>query len=109
MTANGPRIIDWFGTVRADAALDLGRCHLHLSELIYAPEDINPERPRALNAAVQSEYARLAGTSQAALTAAMERCMPILRAFALGDRATNPAKRERLMRSVEATLRLEHE
>ncbi len=31
----------------------------------------------------QSEYARLAGMSPAALTAAMEPCLPILRAFAL--------------------------
>jgi hypothetical protein len=47
MTADGPRIIDWLGMVRADAALDLGRCHLHLSELIYSPEGIDPERQRA--------------------------------------------------------------
>ncbi|HEY4044027.1 MAG TPA: phosphotransferase [Rhodopila sp.] len=107
MTADGPRIIDWLGMVRADAALDLGRCHLHLSELIYSPEGIDPERPRALNATVQSEYARLAGISVVTLTAAMERYLPILRAFALADRATNPARRERLMQSVEATLRLE--
>jgi hypothetical protein len=40
------------------------------------------------------------------LTAAMERYLPILRAFALADRATNPARREQLMQSVEATLRL---
>jgi hypothetical protein len=70
MTANGPRIIDWLGMVRADAAPDLGRC---LSELIYAPEGIDPQRPRALNATVQSEYARLASMSQAALTAPTER------------------------------------
>jgi Ser/Thr protein kinase RdoA (MazF antagonist) len=107
MTADGPRIIDWLGMVRADAALDLGRCHLHLSELIYAPDGIDPERPRALNATVRSEYARLAGISLAALTVAMERYLPILRAFALADRATNPARRERLMQSVEATLRSE--
>lgn len=107
MTANGPRIIDWLGMVRADGALDLGRCHLHFSELIYTPESIDPERPRALNATVQSEYARLAGMSQAALTAAMERYLPILRGLALADRATNPARRERLMQSVEATLRSE--
>jgi hypothetical protein len=107
MTADGPRIIDWLAMVRADAALDLGRCHLHFSELIYAPEDTDPERPHALNAAVQSEYARLAGICPAALTAAMQRYLPILRAFALADHATNPFRRERLLRSVEATLRSE--
>jgi Ser/Thr protein kinase RdoA (MazF antagonist) len=63
MTADGPRIIDWATTIRVPAALDLGRCHLTLSDLVYAPEGVDPERPRALNAAVQSEYARLAGMS----------------------------------------------
>ena len=62
MTADGPRLIDWLGMVRAPAALDLGACHILLSEI--APELVeNPERPRALNVAVQSEYARLAGIS----------------------------------------------
>jgi Ser/Thr protein kinase RdoA (MazF antagonist) len=107
MTADGPRIIDWVAAVRAGAALDLGRCHVTFSELVYAPEGTDPERPRALNVAVQSEYARLAGMSQAALTAAMEPYLPILRAFALAERATNPARRERLIQRVEATLRAE--
>ena len=76
MTADGPRIIDWTGAIRAPAALDLGFCHMILSEI--APELVdNPERPRAVNAAVQSEYARLAGMSRAALTAEMERYLPI--------------------------------
>jgi hypothetical protein len=107
MTADGPRIIDWAAAVRAGAALDLGRFHVSYSELVYAPEGTDPERPRALNAAVQSEYARLAGMSPAALTAAMEPYLPILRAFALVERATNPARRERLIQRVEATLRSE--
>jgi hypothetical protein len=107
MTADGPRLIDWLGTVRAHAALDLGRCHVTLSDLVYAPEDYDPARPRALNAAVQSEYARLAGLSPAALTAAIEPYLPILRAFALAERATNPGRRERLIRRVEAALRAE--
>ena len=100
-------LIDWLGTVRAPAALDLGRCHVTLSDLVYAPEDYDPERPRALDAAVQSEYARLAGMSPAALTAAIEPYLPILRAFALAERATNPARRERLIQRVEAALRAE--
>ncbi len=46
MTADGPRIIDWDGAVRAPAALDLACCHISLSEL--APEVVdNPERARA--------------------------------------------------------------
>jgi Ser/Thr protein kinase RdoA (MazF antagonist) len=105
VTADGPRIIDWAAAVRAPAALDLARCHVTLFELVYAPEGTDPERPRALNAAVQSEYARLAGMSSAALTAAMEPYLPILRAFALAERATNPARRERLIQCIEATLR----
>jgi Ser/Thr protein kinase RdoA (MazF antagonist) len=71
MTADGPRLIDWGGATRAPAGLDLACCHVILSEV--APEIADdPERPRAVNAAVQSEYARLAGMSLAALTAAME-------------------------------------
>jgi Ser/Thr protein kinase RdoA (MazF antagonist) len=107
MTVEGPRIIDWAFPVRAPAAFDLGRCHVTHFDLVYAPEGVDPERPRALNAAVQSEYARLAGMSPAALTAAMEPYLPILRAFALAERATNPARRERLIQHVEATLRSE--
>jgi len=61
-------------------------------------------RPRALNAAVQSEYARLAGISLAALTVAVETYLPILRAFVLAERATNPAQRERMIQHVEAIL-----
>ena len=106
MTADGPRIIDWSGAVRAPAALDLASAHVLLSEI--APELVDdPERPRAVNAAVQSEYARLAGISPAALTAAMEPYLPILRAFALAERATNPSRRERLIQRVEAALRPE--
>ena len=107
MTADGPKIIDWIASVRAAAALDLARSHVTLVELVHAPEGTDPERPRALNAAVQSEYARLAGMSQVALTAAMEPYLPILRAFALAEGATNPARRERLIQRVEATLRPE--
>ena len=105
MTANGPKIIDWVASFRASGALDLGRCHLLLSELVYAPEGTDPARPRALNAAVQSEYARLAGMSEAALTAAMEPYLPILYAVVIADRATKPARRQQLIQRVEATLR----
>jgi tRNA A-37 threonylcarbamoyl transferase component Bud32 len=106
MTADGPRLIDWTGAVRAPAALDLGVCHILLSEL--APELVDdPERPRAYNAVLQSEYARLAGMSPAALTAAMEPYLPIVRVFALLSGACGPAQRERLIQRVEATLRSE--
>ena len=62
----------------APAAFDHGISHIILTEL--APDVVdNPQRPRAVNAAAQSEYARLAGISQAALTAAMEPYLPIVR------------------------------
>jgi Ser/Thr protein kinase RdoA (MazF antagonist) len=105
MTAEGPRLIDWSGTVRAPAALDLANAHVLLSEI--APEYAdNPERPRAVNAAVQSEYARLAGMSPAALAAAMESYLPIVRVFLLLAGVV-PALRERLIQRVEAALRSE--
>ncbi len=56
---------------------------------------------------MQSEYARLAGMSPAALTAAMEPYLPINRVFVLLGPAGSPALRERLIESIEATLRSE--
>jgi Ser/Thr protein kinase RdoA (MazF antagonist) len=105
MTAEGPRLIDWSGAVRAPAALDLASAHVLLSEI--APELVdNPQRPRAVNAAVQSEYARLAGMSPAALAAAMESYLPIVRVSLLLAEAV-PALRERLIERVETALRPE--
>jgi Ser/Thr protein kinase RdoA (MazF antagonist) len=103
MTADGPKLVDWFGMVRAPAALDLAVCHILLSEI--APETADdPERPRALNAAVQSEYARLAGMSPAALAAAIQPYLPVVYTFVLlGD--VWPARRERLIQRAEAALR----
>jgi hypothetical protein len=103
VTADGPRLIDWFGMVRAPAAFDLAVSHILLSEL--APQLIDdPERPRAYNAVLQSEYARLAGMSQAALTVATKPYLPIVRVFALLAGGCGPAQRERLIRRVEAAL-----
>ena len=105
MTAEGPRLVDWSGTVRAPAAYDLGISHVVLTDL--APEVVDdPERPRAVNAAVQSEYARLAGMSPAALTAAIESYLPIVRVLVLLGGAM-PALRERLIQRIEAALRSE--
>jgi Phosphotransferase enzyme family len=107
MTADGPRLIDWGGATRAPAGLDLACCHVVLCEL--APETVpDPERPRAVNAAVQSEYARLAGMSPAALTAAMEPYLPSVHVRALLGPAGSPALRERLIQRVEAALRSEN-
>ena len=103
MTAEGPRLIDWIGTVRGPAAYDLGVTHVVLTELALEVAD-DPERPRAVNAAVQSEYARLAGMGPAALTAAIESYLPIVCLLvALGN--TMPALRERLIQRAEAALR----
>jgi tRNA A-37 threonylcarbamoyl transferase component Bud32 len=103
MTADGPRLVDWLGLVRAPAALDLAVSHMLLSEIL--PEFVDdPERPRALNAAVQLEYARLAGMSQAALTAAVQPYLPIVCVFALLG-GVWPGQRERLIQRVEAALR----
>ena len=92
-------------TSSAPAALDLGVCHIFLSEIAPGLVD-NPERPRAVNAAAQSEYARLAGLSPAALTAAVASYLPIVRVLVLLGGAM-PALRERLIQRVEATLRSE--
>lgn len=94
------------GATRAPAGLDLACCHVINSEL--APETVgDPERPRANDAAMRSEYARLAGMSPAALTAATEPYLPIVRVFVLLGPAGSPALRERLIRRVEAALRPE--
>jgi Ser/Thr protein kinase RdoA (MazF antagonist) len=107
MTTDGPRIIDWSCALRASAVFDIARVHVSLSELV--PEDADPEPPRAINAAVQSEYARLADMSPVALTEAMQPYLPILRAFVLLQRRpATPAQREQLIQRVEATLRSEN-
>jgi hypothetical protein len=67
----------------------------------------DPERPRAINAAVQSEYARQAGLSPAALAAAMEPYLPIVHVRVLLGPAGSRALRERLIQQVEAALRSE--
>ena len=106
MTAEGPRLVDWTWTVRAPAAYDLGCTQIVLSEIAPTVAD-DPERPRAVNAAVQTEYARLAGMSQAALTATIEPYLPVAYVFYLLVEACPPALRERLIQRVEAALRPE--
>src|SRR5262245_35764114 len=106
MTVEGPRIIDWACALRASAVFDIARAHVSLSELV--PDDADPEAPRTINAAVQSEYARLAGISQAALTEAMQPYLSILRAFVLLQRRpATPAQRERLIQRISSDLRSE--
>jgi Ser/Thr protein kinase RdoA (MazF antagonist) len=103
MTADGPRIIDWGCALRAPAVFDIVRAHVSLSELV--PEDADPERARAINTAVQSEYARLAGMSSAALTEAMQPYLPIVRAFVLLQRRpATAAQREHLIQRIATAL-----
>lgn len=102
MTAEGPRLVDWISTVRAPAAFDLAYIHVSLTELAPEVAD-NPERPRAVNRATQSEYARLAGTSVAALTTAMRPYLPVARVLIVRGDAL-PALRERLVQRIEAEL-----
>jgi Ser/Thr protein kinase RdoA (MazF antagonist) len=103
MTPDGPRIIDWACAFRAPAVVDLGRCHVTLSELV--PEDADPTPARAISAAVQSGYARLAGLSPSELTATMQPYLPVLRALVLlQGRPASPAQRERLIQRIAAAL-----
>jgi hypothetical protein len=56
--------------------------------------------------AMQSEYARQPGMSPAAMTAAMEPYLSIIRVFILlGAAGSRPGLHERLIQRVEATLR----
>ena len=104
MTAEGPRLIDWGGATRAPPWLDLACCHVILTELAVETAD-DPERPRTVNAATQAEYAGLAGMSPAALAAAVEPYLAIMRARALLGPAGSPAVRVLLLQRIEAALR----
>ncbi|HEX7792122.1 MAG TPA: aminoglycoside phosphotransferase family protein [Afipia sp.] len=88
MTAQGPRLIDWLGAARAPAAYEMAQCHVLIAEL-------DPEN---------ADDARLAGIEPAALTAAMQPYLPIVRVFLLLSGAP-PDVRERLIQRVEAALR----
>ena len=104
MAADGPRLIDWGGVLRARGALDLACCHIILTEL--APESADdPQRPREVNAAAQAAYAQLAGTSPAALAAEMAPYLTILRARNLLGPTHNAALRQRQIQRLEAALR----
>jgi hypothetical protein len=102
MTAQGPKLIDWLGAARAPAAYEMAQCHALIAELDPAYAD-NPERA-TVSSALQAEYARLAGLESAALTAAMQPYLPIVRVFLVLSGAS-PDMRERLIRRVEAALR----
>ena len=98
-------LIDWTFTIRAPAALDHGFTHISLTEFALDVTD-NPPRPLAVNAAAQSEYARLSGKPVAALRQAMETWLPIaiVRYFLLMGGPTSERWR-RMMQRAEAALR----
>jgi hypothetical protein len=102
MTTDGPRLIDWTGARRAPAAFDLACSHFVLGEL--SPQYVdNPQRPLTVNVAMQAEYARLTGVSQASLTSAIEPYLPIVHVGALLGGAVN-AHRKQLIQRIEAGL-----
>ena len=105
MTTDGPRLIDWTFAIRAPAAFDHGHLHINLTELALDVAD-NPQRPLAVHAAAQSEYARLSGMPVAALKQAMETWLPIaiVRYFLIMGGPTSERWR-RMMQSAEAALR----
>lgn len=99
MTTDGPRLIDWITAMRAPAALDLASAHIILTELAPHIAD-DPERPRAVNAALQAAYAGMAGTSPAALAASVEPYLPVVRALVLFGAVR--AQAARLVQRLEA-------
>jgi len=104
MTAQGPRLIDWLGAARAPAAYEIAQCHVLIAEL--DPEHADDPERATVNSVLQAEYARLAGIAPAALTAAMQPYLPIVRVFLVLGGAM-PDMRERLIQRVEAALRSE--
>lgn len=104
MTAQGPRLIDWLGAARAPAAYEIAQCHVLISEL--DPEHADEPERATVDSALQAEYARLAGIAPAALTAAMQPYLPIVRVFLLLAGAM-PHMRGLLIQRVEAALRSE--
>jgi hypothetical protein len=87
------------------AAFDRGHFHINPTELALDVTD-NPQRPVAVYAAAQSEYARLSGTPVAALTQAMKTWLPIaiVRYFVIMGGPTSERWR-RMMQHAEAALR----
>ena len=75
-----------------------------LTELAPEVAD-NPQRPLVANAAAQTEYARLAGMSEAALTSTVKPYLPIIRVRIVLGGAVPAPLRERLIQRIEADLR----
>ena len=104
MTAQGPKLIDWLGTAHAPAAYEIAQCHVLLTEI--GPEHADGPEQATVSSFLQAEYARLAGIAPAALRAAMQPYLPIVRVFLLLAGAMAD-RRERVIQRVEAALRAE--
>lgn len=100
MTADGPKLVDWTGAMRAPAALDLASAHVILTELAPSIAD-DPKRPPAINAAMQATYAALDRTSHLALAALVKPYLPVVRALLLLGGAM-PAQEARLVQRLKA-------
>lgn len=100
MAADGPKLIDWTGAMRAPAAFDLASAHVILTELAPCIAD-DPERPRAVNAAMQAAYAALVETSPVGLAASVKPYLPVVRALLLLGGAV-PAHEAKLVQDLEA-------
>jgi hypothetical protein len=104
MTAEGPRLIDWTGAKRGGAPLDLACSHFLRTELVHESLG-DPDAQWTLDAAVQSEYARLSGMPPAALRTSMEAHLPIVRLFFVASGIVRPATQERLLNRLQSDLR----
>lgn len=99
LTANGAKMIDWIAALRAPPAFDLASAHVMLTELAPHVSD-DPERPRAVHAAMHAAYAGLSGVSPDALAASAAPYLPLVRALTVLSGAV-PAQRMRLVQQLE--------
>ncbi|WP_164156288.1 aminoglycoside phosphotransferase family protein [Sandarakinorhabdus rubra] len=102
VSAQGPRLIDWLGTVAAVPAFDLAMSQLIMTELVpHMAGDL--KRTQDLNTALQHEYTARAGVTPAAWNDALAVHLPVARAFALLT-GSFPVLRPQLLANVVASL-----
>jgi Phosphotransferase enzyme family len=102
MNADGPRLIDWLGAITAAPAFDLAVSQVIMSELV--PQVVSdPQRPRAVNTALQFHYAATAGMTASQWADALGFYLPVARVFALltGSWTT---LRPQLIAGIQASL-----
>lgn len=97
MTADGPRLIDWLGTVRAAPAFDLAVSQVMLAE--FVPLLVaDPQRLQAIGAAFQTAYA---GRNAAGWEEHVAAHLPLARLFALLTGSWSPVRPQVLARIAE--------